>query len=68
MHLYIAGVPLPVIMELLGHASINTTSDFYAFVTWEMVSEAMRKVNGGNLDGEMLWKEADIRKQLYTLN
>ena len=68
MHLYIAGVPLPVIMELLGHAHMNTTSGFYAFVTWEMVSEAMRKANEGHLDGKMLWKEPDVMKQIYTLD
>ena len=68
MHLYIAGVPLPVIMELLGHASMNTTSGFYAFVTWEMVSEAMSKANEGHLDGEKLWKQPDIMKQLFTLD
>ena len=68
MHLYIAGVPLPAIMELLGHASMNTTSGFYAFVTWEMVSEAMEKANEGHLDGKMPWKEPQILKQLYTLD
>lgn len=68
MHLYIAGVPLPAIMELLGHASMNTTSGFYAFVTWEMVSEAMKKANEGHLEGEMLWKDPDVRKKLYTLD
>ena len=68
MHLYIAGVPLPTIMELLGHESMNTTSGFYAFVTWEMVSEAMRKANEGHLDGERLWKKPDVIKQLYTFD
>ena len=68
MHLYIAGVPLPAIMELLGHASMNTTSGFYAFVTWEMVSEAMRKANEGHLDGEVLWKQPDVIRHLYTLD
>jgi len=68
MHLYIAGVPLPAIMELLGHASMNTTSGFYAFVTWEMVSEAMKKANEGHLEGEMLWKKPDVIKQLYSLD
>lgn len=42
--------------ELLGHASMDTTSGFYAFVTWEMVSEAVKKANEGHLEGEMLWK------------
>jgi site-specific recombinase XerD len=68
MHLYIAGVPLPAIMEILGHASMSTTSGFYAFVTWEMVSEAMRKANDGHLEGEMLWKDPNILKVLYTLD
>ena len=68
MHLYIAGVPLPAIMEILGHAHMNTTSGFYAFVTWEMVSEAMKKANEGHLEGEMLWKEPGVIKQLYTLD
>jgi len=67
MHLYIAGVPLAAIMELLGHASMNTTSGFYAFVTWEMVSEAMKTANGGHLDGDMIWKNPDVMKQLYSL-
>jgi site-specific recombinase XerD len=68
MHLYIAGVPLPAIMELLGHASMDTTAGFYAFVTWEMVSDAMRKANDGHLECEMLWKEPDVIKQLYSLD
>jgi len=68
MHLYIAGVPLPAIMELLGHESMNTTSGFYAFVTWEMVSEAMRKANEGHLESEKLWKKPEIMNQLYTLD
>ena len=68
MHLYISGVPLPAIMELLGHESMNTTSGFYAFVTWEMVSEAMQKANEGHLDGEMLWKDPHVLKQVYTLD
>jgi site-specific recombinase XerD len=68
MHLYIAGVPLPAIMEMLGHASMSTTSGFYAFVTWEMVSEAMRKANEGHLDGEAIWKDPVVMEQLYSLD
>jgi len=68
MHLYIAGVPLPAIMELLGHESMDTTSSFYAFVTWEMASEAMRKANEGHLEGEMIWKDPEVRKTLLSLD
>jgi site-specific recombinase XerD len=68
MHLYIAGVPLPAIMELLGHASINTTSGFYAFVTWDMVSEAMKKADEGHLDGKKLWEDPEVMKQLYSFD
>ncbi len=68
MHLYIAGVPLPAIMALLGHTSMDTTSGFYAFVTWDMVSEAMKKANEGHLDGVELWKDPDVRKKLYSLD
>jgi site-specific recombinase XerD len=68
MHLYISGVPLSVIMELLGHASMSTTNGFYAFVTWDMVSAAMRIANEGHLDGEQLWREPDMLKQLYSLD
>jgi len=66
MHLYIAGVPLSALMEMLGHASMNTTTGFYAFVTWEMVTEAMQAANEGHLEGDMIWKEPDVLKQLYS--
>ncbi len=68
MDLYKSGVPLPFIMQLLGHASMSTTSGFYAFATLEMMSEAINRsapIIGGN---EKLWKGKDLKQFLYTLD
>ena len=67
MDLYRAGIPLPFIMQFLGHESMSTTSGFYAFATLEMMSEAMTR-SGPSLDNDKkLWKETDIEKILFTL-
>ena len=44
MHLYIAGVPLPLVSEWLGHSNEETTR-IYAKATDEMKRRAQQKVN-----------------------
>ena len=68
MDLYKSGVPLPFIMQLLGHDSMSTTSGFYAFATLEMMSEAMNKSTDGIVSKEKIWKKESVRKILYSLD
>ena len=68
MDLYKNGIPLPFIMQLLGHESMSTTSGFYAFATLEMMSEAMQKAAPNLGKEDKLWKKADIKKVLYSLD
>lgn len=67
MDLYRSGVPLPFIMQWLGHESKSTTSGFYAFATLEMMSEAMNKSTDAIVSEEKIWKKESVRKILYSL-
>jgi len=68
MGLYRAGMPLTVIMEMLGHENLSTTSNFYAFATLDMIHEAMKKTTPEAEAETPIWKVKDIRNMLYSLD
>lgn len=68
MNLYQQGMPLTIIMEMLGHENLSTTSNFYAFATVDMIHEAMKRANPEVMAEAPVWKTTDFKRMIYTLD
>lgn len=69
MHLYLAGVPLPLVSEWLGHSNLETTR-IYARATDEMKRNAQRKLGekeGSVFCNDVAFKYADNEEALKKL-
>lgn len=67
MDLYQNGIPLPIIMRLLGHENASTTQAFYAFATLEMMREAINAATPTTSPSAAKRLTDDTLEALYSL-
>ena len=67
MDLYQQGVPLALIMQMLGHESMATTSSFYAFATDQMMAEAISAATPPSMQEPVKWEDPALIDAIYQL-
>ena len=67
MDFYQNGIPLPIIMRLLGHENASTTQAFYAFATLDMMREAINTATPATGPAATEKLPEDMLHALYSL-